>query len=260
MNQPTKYVGNPLIRSPELWEKGVNIYGTVMYDADEDIYKMWYQGYGIEPAGMGFVVCYATSRDGIFWEKPNLGLIEFKGSKKDNIVLLDACNPAVIKDSQEKDPNRLYKALFYEHFNPPFSVAFSPDGIHWTKYKGNPVLTGTGDVHTLLGWEENYGRYVAYPRPWGMEVTGGPVSTEDGKLTGKLIRVISRSTSEDFIKWSKPEVVLKPDENDPPNLEFYGMPVFKYQGVYFGLPWVYHAYPEEPFTGPSLESSGGRAT
>src|SRR5262245_27056308 len=31
-------------------------------------------------------LCYATSKDGITWEKPDLGLVEFGGSKKNNII------------------------------------------------------------------------------------------------------------------------------------------------------------------------------
>ena len=32
------------------------------------------------------VTCYAESRDGIHWTKPELGLFEFNGSKQNNIV------------------------------------------------------------------------------------------------------------------------------------------------------------------------------
>src|SRR5262245_48070852 len=31
-------------------------------------------------------LCYARSKDGLKWEKPELGLVEYKGSKKNNII------------------------------------------------------------------------------------------------------------------------------------------------------------------------------
>ena len=46
-------------------------------------------------------------------------------------------------------------------------------------------------------------------------------------------RLIGRSVSDDFTTWSEPEVVLQPDD-DEPDLEFYNMPVFKYEGLYLG--------------------------
>jgi hypothetical protein len=29
-------------------------------------------------------MCYAVSEDGLHWEKPNLGLVEYNGSKENN--------------------------------------------------------------------------------------------------------------------------------------------------------------------------------
>ena len=52
--------------------------------------------------------------------------------------------------------------------------------------------------------------------------------------------------SDDFVHWSAPEVVFAPDGEDPPGLEIYGMSVFKHEGLYLGLPWTFHTYPEEP--------------
>ncbi|NSW90736.1 MAG: hypothetical protein HPY74_08700 [Firmicutes bacterium] len=228
LHQPIKYVGNPIMRPVARWEgHSVNLFGTVL--KDEGIYKMWYQGYG----GTPYTGCYATSRDGIFWERPNLGLIEYEGSKDNNIFLIDISPVNVMKDERETNPDRRYKALFWEQHNPSMSVAFSPDGINWSKYEGNPVIENTGDVHMLAGWDESCGKYVVYSKPRQAS-------------DGRRIRVVTRLESEDFIHWSEPVYVLEPDEKDPPNLEFYGMPVFKYGDIYIGLPSVYHTYEEEP--------------
>ena len=43
-----------------------------------------------------------------------------------------------------------------------------------------------------------------------------------------------------------PQEVVVPDERDPPGLQFYQMPVFKYEGFYIGQLAAYHTFPEEP--------------
>ena len=227
LHQPTKFVGNPVVMPLSPCEgQTANCYGTVLYD--QGMFRMWYQGFG----GTPYSAHYATSQDGIYWEKPSLGLVEHNGDKDNNLFLYDMATPTLIKDPRDGDPERLYKALFYEVLQPNTSVAFSPDGIHWTKYEGNPVARQATDLHNLLGWDEEAGKYVAYIRP-------------DVRQTGR-IRTVGRSVSDDFIHWTTPEVVLAPDETDPPGTEFYWCPVFKYQGTYFGLPSVYHTYLEEP--------------
>ena len=250
LNQPVKYEGNPVLRPTKPWEgRRVDIYTTVMYDPAEGLFRMWYQG-----KGRGYTVCYATSRDGVLWDKPSLGHVDWgkdedvvlenstqegpqfaSPSRDNNLVLVGAGCPNVIKEYRDPDPDRLYKSLFFHNKYRYVSVAFSPDGERWSLYEGNPVIDRAGDTHSLLGWDEAIDAYVAYPRPWMSAAEGDP-----------HIRVIGRSVSEDFTTWTEPEVVLEPDEQDPPGLEFYAMPVFKQEGLYLGLPWVYHAYPEEP--------------
>ena len=85
-----------------------NVYANVIYDTEENIYKCWYSPFiiderttstlpekrnpydapdhmSIEPDHREMGVCYATSKDGLIWDKPELGLVEFEGSKKNNM-------------------------------------------------------------------------------------------------------------------------------------------------------------------------------
>ena len=63
------------------WEGNASGYPTVFQDGD--IYRMYYRGhrYIVDPPPLrqaqAEVVCYAESRDGIHWVKPNLGLFDF---------------------------------------------------------------------------------------------------------------------------------------------------------------------------------------
>ena len=74
----------------EPWEGNSSGYHTVFRDGD--LYRMYYRGhqYRVEEDYFGHarreVICYAESKDGIHWEKPELGLVEFEGSKANNII------------------------------------------------------------------------------------------------------------------------------------------------------------------------------
>jgi len=60
------------------------------------------------------VVCYAESNDGIGWKRPKLGLVEFKGTKNNNIILSEfgTHNFTPFKDANPKCPaEAMYKAV-----------------------------------------------------------------------------------------------------------------------------------------------------
>lgn len=116
---------------------------------DNDTLKMWYSGSGWLNAADDCPrvrIGYAWSLDGINWNEyvgnPVLG-VNADTSKFDADGIE---TPTVIKDITAP-PNQRYK-LWYagrkarcqpinDH---KLGYAFSPDGINWTKYTGNPVL------------------------------------------------------------------------------------------------------------------------
>jgi hypothetical protein len=236
---------NPVLAAEKPWEGTMVDVGTVLYDEDEKLFKMWYGAlemhYEAPPPPYGqyksllaamkyrerFHPCYATSRDGLRWERPSLGLVEFQGSKENNLLPADTRMEyflgSVYKDPRETNPARRYKAVGYwkDRGNVGVGVTFSPDGLRWTSFAGNPVVRDTSDVHTLLGWDERIGRYVGYFRPRAK------------------IRVIGYSTSFDFERWTPIEQALVPDAADPVDLQLYGMPVMKYEGLYLGFIWTF---------------------
>ena len=66
---------------------------------DSDLYRMWYradQGSRSERRESGSWLCYAESKDGVHWTKPELGLFEFNGSKK-NILSGTELAPIVLR-------------------------------------------------------------------------------------------------------------------------------------------------------------------
>ena len=233
MNKPVKFVDNPLIALNPTQKPGGNeliiVSGNVHFDKEEHIFKMWYEGANYYWDHN--VVCYAKSGDGIHWEMPNLGLIEYNGSKVNNIVFekgIGEMAPGVLKDPVAKDPMRKYKMIYRSRGKNKWplngiNTASSPDGIHWSTWISEDVINKSDSPNSVL-WDAKLGKYVAHTREW-----------EGGKKT----RVILQSESYDFINWDNQKVIMRPDEKDPKNRQFYNMEWMPYEGVYFGFLAVY---------------------
>ena len=260
MGCPEKHSGNPLIVADKAWEcenpgavrlplAGVQICGqTVIYDTDEQIFKMWYNPYAFF-AGKVRPWCYAISKDGYKWEKPNLGIYAYQGSGDNNI--LGAYSKTkyfnVFKDARDPDPQRRYKAMGEVEGaeRNGAAVAFSPDGLHWTEYSGNPVVPKgreIADCPTFLGWDSRIQKYVYYPRPGPPLATrlngrGSYLNPEDRSVNANegQLRTIGYSTSDDFIRWTPTQLMLAPDENDRMDFQYYQMTAAQDGDVYIGF-------------------------
>jgi len=232
-------VGRPVIACTEPWEKDASFVDSsmIIYDEEESLFKAWYQGGSCQGPDDGSLMCYAVSTDGVNWQKPKLGIIEFDGSKDNNIVFRASCmmhDPANIIDLQDPDPNRRHKAIWWGGKRDPESgewvlghcVGFSPDGIHWVEDERNPVWKGDGEVAVPFGLYHEGGKYVMY-------------NSADGHGS----RVVARSVSDDFTTWSKPELVFTADELDPPGTEMAGLAGVIYEGAYIGMLWTIRNLP-----------------
>ena len=291
LNRPVKHPGGPVLRPERKWEGNFAAVSSVIYDPQDALFKMWYVPSLItaeRPPGpleeyesllrasnyqeQLDLSCYAVSRDGVRWERPELGLVEFEGSTRNNIISDRSVRsegglynsgraPNAFRDHREQDPDRRYKALGYARAaNGKIGIClyFSPDGLAWNEYPGNPVMMGTGDTHTVLGWDPSRKKYVAYLRPgWKdyeeavaayesipteVRAASLPSHTLDQLAPAagnRRIRTIGFSSSDDFVHWSPIEPALIPDSMDPVDLQFYGMPALLYEGIYLGFPWVF---------------------
>ncbi len=105
------------------WEGSRSGYHSIFRDGS--LYKMYYKAWQHEDASKTpthfIYCCYAESKDGIRWRKPNLGLSEFQGSKDKNIIFIrgvmhgvnaDGGHPALFKDDNPgAKSDVLYKAV-----------------------------------------------------------------------------------------------------------------------------------------------------
>ena len=206
-HKPVDDPRNPVMKPETPLEKGgaegrnpaaVPHFGGVWYDGQDKLYKCFYC------AGWSDGQAYATSKDGITWERPKL---QPDGG---NLVFTEPAGTADITTSVVLDPDALdgqrFKAYAYVPHGPRENhagfVRTSPDGVHWSA----PVRMGKcGDASTIFynpftrywgfslrGWSEEYGRLREYaesdnfiagakalPRrcPWLRDVVGGRTKT-----------------------------------------------------------------------------------
>ncbi len=193
MLQGVKYSGNPVVKrgqpgTPDarwarLWG------GTVLYDQGK--FRMWYSGAGSvqEWMMMTFVMLYAESIDGIHWTKPDLSLMEYRGSKNNNIVDIEypVEMPSVMLDEGPDVPDDEKYKMFSENLNAPKAIPFlavSADGIKW-KIVGHPKHRGV----SLFRFKDHYHSSFMLYTP---ELPGG---FPGGRIMG-VIR------SKDFRNWT----------------------------------------------------------
>ena len=209
------------------------MFGTVV-PLPDNRYRMYYQDFqhrGHWVAGRnppGGKVMIAESDDGFRWNKPTLDLVPLPGYPVSNTVILPGSgdSPSVIHDPTDTD--NPWKLILFQHqpgtFDPSepmwgLHAYFSRDGLRWVKHPDRVLQAG--DRTNVMPDRVN-GHYVIYTR-------GTDTWT---RYPG---RTICRSESPDFIHWTQPELVLFPDLDDEPDIEFYGMSVFERHGWHFGL-------------------------
>ena len=119
----------------------VTYYGTV-HRVGEALW-MWYLGQGDDRWHER--LCLAISQDGRNWEKPALGLVQYNGTKDNNLVDLmggqhDVTACVVYHEPDDPDPARRFKMVFESlKYNRRMAVAYSPDGLRWRESPSNPV-------------------------------------------------------------------------------------------------------------------------
>jgi len=253
-----------VVAETEPWEHWICLWGSCFYDPKYQVYRMYYQStfYPSGVPGVSFMdyVHYAESKDAIHWVKPKLGLIEFKGSKDNNILfeLGGVANAfvdplAVGTEDRMKMFCLILKPTPITEGHADYICLKSDDGIHW-KFHAIPQKPGFARAEEggyVDGWQVNWNPikqcYNGNFRNFSTEKVGDVLSV-DGKTRTRR-RAIGVTWSKNLVKdWSPSVQVLKPDTlddeqavrlskdpNKPDWTEQYCMPFWNYGNHYLGL-------------------------
>jgi hypothetical protein len=224
------HTGNPVLWPTTRWEKydeyaertktrsnpaAMVFSDGVFYDPRDRLFKMWYMG------GYTQHTCYATSRDGLSWEKPSLDVvpgtnISIKGLRDSSTVWLD---------TSERDASRRYKLAYsYDNY---LVLHESPDGVHWRE-QGR---TGrAGDRTTFF--------YNPFRKVWVFSIRD--------EILGGVGRFRRYWETRDFVggaRWeaSQPVRWVSADADDPRRREYdvpaqlYNLDCVAYESIVLGL-------------------------
>jgi len=216
------------------WEGNTCAYNTIFRDGD--LYRMYYRGSNHSTKNAAAKLrdthpqftCYAESDDGIHWTRPDLRLVDFDGSK-DNNILLEGEGTHNLTPFKDTNPDcaedARYKAVGSVG-GKRLGAFQSADGIHWQAV-GDESLTVSGyfDSQNLVFWDSERSEYRMYYRDFRR---AGP---REGGL-----RDIKTATSKNFVDWSE-GVWL--DYPDAPSEQLYTnqvLPYYRAPHIFLGFP------------------------
>lgn len=146
------YKSNPVFKgsSIDTWDKQIRERGFILYE--DSIYKMWYTGYKGKDSVTKYLG-YATSRDGIKWERYPKNPIFTEKWTEDMCVV--------------KNEGRYY--MFAEGRNDVAHLLISNDGISWNEQGDLDIRTKNGQsvpghYGTPAVWLEDGKWYLFYER------------------------------------------------------------------------------------------------
>lgn len=231
------------------WEG--NMCGFVTTFEDGGTFRMYYKAWALDlndPENSGeslaeehtWVIGYAESSDGKRWNRPELGLIDFGDSKRNNIVWqgegptqngIHGFAP-FRDDNPACAPEARYKAVGGERRATKGSLYAmkSSDGLRWSMLRNDPIITdGKFDSQNLAFWDSARGEYRAYFRDF---------HSHQGDFAHG-VRGIKTATSEDFLSWSEPEWLEYPNA---PSEQLYTNQIVPYHRaphIFLGFPTRY---------------------
>ncbi len=237
-----------VMETDEPWEGNACLYRTVLQD-DQGLMRMYYGAWQYDMGGdeiaypHPYYLCYAESRDGKRWDKPRLGLVDYEGSRDNNILVspqilggikLSAGDVAVFRDSNPAcQDGAAFKAIVPGRSPRVLFALESPDGYRFSLVRSDgesapePVITqGYFDSLNLAFFDGVRNEYRAYYR----DFRGGPPHG---------VRGIKTATSTDFLNWSEPKWL---NYGDTPKEALYTNQIRPYTRaphIFFGFPMRY---------------------
>ena len=268
-----KHPASPVISPEEPWELRTGREGVstpaVIWDPDEGIYKMWYWS-----VVGGLHDCYATSQDGVRWDKPSLNVKEFEGSADNNLVetpgRLGPGSIMFLPDAPLGPESRYMMVSWVPSptLGQRYMPLFSADGFHWRTLADaddEPGISGpgVGDTGTCCLASDRFPRepdqpgvFLAFPR------AGCKVGRFGRRAVGFTYCDAVPNFNRLMADWPHPVLALAPDliddemaherlaiayeqgvtHYDEPadhHCEFYSMQVWRCGDVFMGSVWIF---------------------
>ncbi len=265
MRSPERHSANPVLRRGEpgtadSW--AVQFYGSVI--RIDGKFRMWYVAVGDErlektvPRSSPWRVAYAESDDGVTWTKPHLGLVEYRGNRDNNLVLMEprlgTVNVKVLYEPDASSSELRYKMGAHVWF-PKNDVRLgtlapyaSVDGLRWKLLvDAEPVeaeLPQKQMVLPLLHFEPVGGLYK-----WdGLYYLSGQNAIAASRpYHGRLVR---EYVSPDFVNWEQANAIgfvrtpqhelLGPGRSREGEQNHEGVSVWNRGNVLLGISGIWH--------------------
>lgn len=229
------------------WEGNCSGYFQVLND--NNMVRMYYRGSELNLDEDGEIIprhkayfCYAESKDGKSFYRPDLGLVSYFG-RKDNNILLDENidNIAFFRDDNPAcPPEEKYKGL-RGNGKQQLMLYTSADGVN---FKQSRVLVDDGayDSLNVCCWNAQEQRYYLFYRGLhGEDSLNGQWNEAIGDtMHNNIIRDVRVRTSTDFVHWDEPRMLqFVPEREDS---ELYTNQVQQYyraKHMFIGFPTRY---------------------
>lgn len=225
------------------WEgNSIKFLAGVYRNPTQEQFRMWYVCNASVDRYRHFV-CIAESNDGTHWSRPDLDCYRNLTDGPNNIVYATSQKldgPTILYDPD--DPIS-WKLVFYRGGS--VFVGESKDGIQWKMpdEQDQPVLPNFGDGTTSLLDAPSQEPIVIFSR-----------DRDDMQQLQKVRCIYRIGLSDPRTVRSQSQLILRPDLEDGPYVEFYQMSVFRYESVFLGLIERYHTA-EPPYADVELTVS-----
>ena len=223
---------------------------------ENDQYHMLYHA-------MGGGICYATSEDAYHWTRPELGEVEYNGSKKNNLlangpeghVFEDPSappeerfkamgtgsgwyDPETWEKLSEEEAIKRWDAMQYQglDYKGPKVVLrgwmvgwTSADRLHWKQIE-EPLADYSVNGGIAAGYDPETGTYFAYMQPQGFAPEEPRGIGTGAQETEMVRRANGIARTRDFRHWPPPKLIIHPDAQDDLDISFYSHNYFPYPG------------------------------
>lgn len=165
------------------------------------------------------VYALGESRDGLTFTRPETGLLEVNGTRRNNVLQVGGypkVPPPFFDTNPACRPDQRFKGIC-ARWEKAHAMT-SADGLRWTLMQEEPLdMPGQFDTVNTSFWDGLAGCYRCYTRCWFEPSKGRTIHGSEFKGS-HAFRAIQHSTSPDFLHWSKPETLQYADGDDAAHL------------------------------------------